>query len=591
MSQNFVINGVTYPYPDVGESEWSQPLIDWSNAVTNGMLQKSGGAFTLTAEVDFGGSFGIKSLYYKSRTSNPASAGQIRLARADVISWRNEANGADLPLGVDSSNRITFNSVLLLTAAGGTMTGALLGDVGSAGAPGFAFAGRTNQGMWSPSSSAIAFSAGGSELMRLVSGVGMGVGGTPSDARLLVASGTMRKGLWITGTPTAASASAFGAYVDVTLTAAANSDQLYGLRVGATASVGSFTGTAAYGLYVDAVTGAATNYGAFISGWVGLGTNAPDAPLKVFYNGVHSRFSSWNWRGHGLSRAPMLVLTTEDAAGNDIGTCIAFYQNTNGSGTDIQHGVLAFSQNGADTTKAKFEMYLRAGDDSIQVMQVRGLATAGYSHTLFGPPTMTPGCTVHIEADSGDVDSGLRLERFSSTAARYNFIINSSGNLIVRNTDDTTPGILMKTNGAVSIHGTETNDSASAGDVGEYVESNDTSFGNVAATTEYGDITSISLTAGDWDVTGAVVVTANGATVAAQHAAVSVNSGNTTSDHVEGVNQVPARPTVLGADVTMVVANYRLSLSGTTTVYLKTRCDYTVATPQAKGSIRARRRR
>lgn len=82
------------------------------------MLQKTGGTFTLSNEVDFGATAGLKSLYYKSRTTNVATVGQIRLARADVISFRNQTNGANLDLGVNSSNAITFNGVVLATGAG-----------------------------------------------------------------------------------------------------------------------------------------------------------------------------------------------------------------------------------------------------------------------------------------------------------------------------------------------------------------------------------------------------------------------------------------------------------------------------------------
>lgn len=75
------------------------------------MLQKAGGLFALLAEADFGSSYGLKSLYYKTRTSNVASSGQVRFARPDVISWRNQANSANLDLAVDSSDNLTFNGV------------------------------------------------------------------------------------------------------------------------------------------------------------------------------------------------------------------------------------------------------------------------------------------------------------------------------------------------------------------------------------------------------------------------------------------------------------------------------------------------
>lgn len=111
MSIPLTINGVTYDYPEVDDVDWGPEATDWAAAVTNGMLQKAGGLFQLLAEVDFGTAFGVKSLYFKTRTANPASAGQFRLARADVIAWRNQANSSDLNLGVSASDVLQFNGV------------------------------------------------------------------------------------------------------------------------------------------------------------------------------------------------------------------------------------------------------------------------------------------------------------------------------------------------------------------------------------------------------------------------------------------------------------------------------------------------
>src|ERR1700744_413847 len=54
---------------------------------------------------------------------------------------------------------------------------------------------------------------------------------------------------------------------------------------------------------------------------------------------------------------------------------------------------------------------------------------------------------------------------------------------------------------AGQIRGTATNDNASAGNVGEYVVSNNTTAQSLASGTPL-NVTSISLTPGDWDVTG-----------------------------------------------------------------------------------------
>lgn len=125
MSQSVTLNSASFSIPDVGDEDWGQDVTDYLVAIPGAVLQKSGGAFTLTAEIDFGASFGLKSIYYKSRTANPADAGQVRLARADVVSWRNQANGANLDLGVNASDVLLFNSVALVTVAGATMTGNL----------------------------------------------------------------------------------------------------------------------------------------------------------------------------------------------------------------------------------------------------------------------------------------------------------------------------------------------------------------------------------------------------------------------------------------------------------------------------------
>lgn len=73
-------------------------------------MQKAGGLFQLLAEVDFGTSYGLKSLYIKSRTANVASASFIRLANTDEISWRNFANDGDLSLEVNSSDELVYNN-------------------------------------------------------------------------------------------------------------------------------------------------------------------------------------------------------------------------------------------------------------------------------------------------------------------------------------------------------------------------------------------------------------------------------------------------------------------------------------------------
>jgi hypothetical protein len=109
------VNGSNHTIPQTNEKGWGTNVTAWIQAISQYTLQPSGGTFTLTADTDFGATYGLKSTYFKSRTSNISTAGQLRLANTDSIGFRNVANDGNLLLGVDTSNRLTFNGVLLPT--------------------------------------------------------------------------------------------------------------------------------------------------------------------------------------------------------------------------------------------------------------------------------------------------------------------------------------------------------------------------------------------------------------------------------------------------------------------------------------------
>jgi hypothetical protein len=145
--------------------------------------------------------------------------------------------------------------------------------------------------------------------------------------------------------------------------------------------------------------------------------------------------------------------------------------------------------------------------------------------------------------------------------------------------------------GAVTIRGSATNDSAGTGMVGEFVESV-VAATNCPATTQYGDLTSISLTAGDWDISTFALFQINGATWSRVTAGASVTSGNSATGLTDGSTKADcafASSSTTPTEVPISVPLVRMSLSATTTVYLKYRATFTAGTPQAAGSIRARR--
>lgn len=116
-SVNVVVNGTTYAIPQTNEKGWGAAVTSWIQAISSSTLQPSGGAFTLTSDLDFGASFGIKSLYVKSETANISTAGVLRLAVSDSIGWRNNANGGNLLLLPNASDGLKFNSIDLVNVS------------------------------------------------------------------------------------------------------------------------------------------------------------------------------------------------------------------------------------------------------------------------------------------------------------------------------------------------------------------------------------------------------------------------------------------------------------------------------------------
>lgn len=137
--------------------------------------------------------------------------------------------------------------------------------------------------------------------------------------------------------------------------------------------------------------------------------------------------------------------------------------------------------------------------------------------------------------------------------------------------------------------GTTTNNSAGAGLVGEYVESVSSAGTNFPATANWGDLTSISLTAGDWDVTFTALASLSGATQTDWRIGISTTSGNSSAGLVTGSNTLQSTAPTASANNSLTIASYRQSLSGTTTVYAKYFATFSAGTPQAYGRLSARR--
>lgn len=138
------------------------------------------------------------------------------------------------------------------------------------------------------------------------------------------------------------------------------------------------------------------------------------------------------------------------------------------------------------------------------------------------------------------------------------------------------------------VYGIQNNTAAAAGFLGEVIFSQNLTPTNAAATSLFANVTSITLTAGDWDVTGLVNWTANGATVNFARTAITSTSGQ---PGTEGVSMFTGAPPTSVYSVSQSIPNLRFAVASGTSqiVYLTAGAGYSGGTPQFIGHIRARR--
>lgn len=175
---------------------------------------------------------------------------------------------------------------------------------------------------------------------------------------------------------------------------------------------------------------------------------------------------------------------------------------------------------------------------------------------------------------------------------------NVTGPLTVTGTTTLSGPVVMS--GGTSLTGTTTNDSAAAGVVGEQLTTTVAAGSAVAgaATTVSKNVTSVSLTAGDWDVSGSCNML--GSTLIAT--VLSCGLGTTTNTQAtqaggSGIGTDPltlvsfASQTIPDSVNTLRVSPTRVSLAATTTIYLVANNTFSSGSYTMYGTIRARRMR
>lgn len=118
MTINKTIDNKVYSIPETGARDWGEDVTELLSKLADVSLQIDGSkqsARPLTADADFGNAFGLIIKYLRSKTGTVSTAGVVRLNKADFIAWRNNVNTANLPLGIDVSDRLTFGGIVIPT--------------------------------------------------------------------------------------------------------------------------------------------------------------------------------------------------------------------------------------------------------------------------------------------------------------------------------------------------------------------------------------------------------------------------------------------------------------------------------------------
>lgn len=180
------------------------------------------------------------------------------------------------------------------------------------------------------------------------------------------------------------------------------------------------------------------------------------------------------------------------------------------------------------------------------------------------------------------------------TLAQFVILHTASANRSITVTGAVSPNnpVLGATGGGVAIVGTTTNDNAATGQYGEYVESVIAAGAAVAlATGVPSNVTSITLGAGDWDVTGTMAFLF-GATTSYTNLIGALSTLTGALDAFVGGSfdyETPATVPTAGNDQFWTLPTRRISAAASITIFFVAQATFTVSTLKAYGRIRARR--
>lgn len=169
---------------------------------------------------------------------------------------------------------------------------------------------------------------------------------------------------------------------------------------------------------------------------------------------------------------------------------------------------------------------------------------------------------------------------------------------VINSTTGTKQAVTLSGNAALSsagvlsvtsATGTTAGGNAAAGSLGEHVSASVVQGSATALTTATPKtVTTISLTAGDWDITAIGAIT--GASTGTNFDVAIGTTTNSLTGTILG-NSRCETPTVslTGADASLMIPAFRVNITSTTSYYLIVQETFTIGSPAAYGRISARR--
>ena len=295
--------------------------------------------------------------------------------------------------------------------------------------------------------------------------------------------------------------------------------------------------------------------------------------------------------GWGTSaRAGMFLLAAENWALGANGTKIVWQTTANTTTTTTTN--MTLDQDGTLDVVGGYKVNGAAAAGVL----LRGNGTNFVASTTTFPNSATTGDLLYasagnVYANLADVAAGSYLRSGGTSTAPLWSTLTLPNTVAIGDVLAATATNVVGVAARGQLPATTTNDSASAGNLGEIIVSEVLSASAVSLTTATAaDVTSISLTAGDWDVSGNICNTNGSGTLITSFIGwISSTSATLPTAPNKGAEFSLVLAFTATAGNCMPTGTARFSLASTTTVFLSVREVFTVSTSSAYGYLRARR--